>query len=120
MKVAITASGDNLDSPLDSRFGRAPKFIIYDTDTGDFKVVDNTQNLNAPQGAGLQAAQNVAKEGVNCVITGHCGPRAFSILQRAGIDVYYSNATTVKEAIEAFKEGKLDKSQSPDVEGHWV
>ncbi|MBW1976162.1 MAG: dinitrogenase iron-molybdenum cofactor biosynthesis protein, partial [Deltaproteobacteria bacterium] len=44
----------------------------------------------------------------------------FSILQRAGIDVYYSNATTVKEAIEAFKEGKLDKSQSPDVEGHWV
>lgn len=55
MKVAFTTSGDNLGAPLDSRFGRAPKFLIYDLETNTFDVVDNRQNLNAAQGAGIQA-----------------------------------------------------------------
>ncbi len=120
MKVAITTSGEDLNAPVDSRFGRAPKFLIYDTDTGEFYVVDNTQNLNAPQGAGIQAAQNVAKEGVAAVITGHCGPKAFHVLKTAGIKIYYSNAKTVSEAIEELKSGKLSEASGADVEGHWV
>ncbi len=120
MKIAVTTSGENLSSPLDSRFGRTPKFLIYDTDKEEFYVIDNTQNLNAPQGAGIQAAQNVAKEGVSAVITGHCGPKAFHVLKTAGIKVFYSNAKTVSEALEEFKSGRLTEATGADVEGHWV
>jgi len=120
VKIAITTTGNDLNAPLSERFGRTPRFIVYDTDSGSFEVFDNSVNLNAPQGAGLQTAQNIARHGVSCVITGHCGPKAFTVLQKAGIKVFLAQGSlTVKEAITAFNEGKLQEIQSPDVEGHW-
>ena len=50
MKVAITAQGRELESQIDLRFGRAKLLTGADADTGDFKVQDNTVNLNAAQG----------------------------------------------------------------------
>ncbi len=60
MKVAVTSSGKTLDSPVDPRFGRAAYFLIVDTDSLEFEVVDNTDNINAFKGAGIQAAVRVA------------------------------------------------------------
>lgn len=120
MKIACTTSGDTLESPLDSRFGRAPKFIIYDTETKGFQVIDNVQNLEAAQGAGIQSAETVARAEVDCLVTGHCGPKAFKVLTAAGIRVFTGGAGTVSEAITAFQEGRLEASSEADVEGHWV
>lgn len=120
MKIAFTTSGDSLEAPLDSRFGRAPKILVYDLDTGDFEVMDNTQNLNAPQGAGIQAAQNVVRTGAVHLVTGHCGPKAFKVLKTAGIAIYTTDAPTVAEALVRFRSGSLAPAQSADVEGHWV
>ena len=120
MRIAFTTSGENLEAPLDSRFGRAPKILVYDLDARTFEVIDNTQNLNAPQGAGIQAAQNVAGTGAKNLVTGHCGPKAFKVLQAAGIAVYTTNSATVSEALEQFRSGSLTPAQSADVEGHWT
>lgn len=120
MKVAVTTTGDNLSAPFDSRFGRAPKFLIYDTETERFLTIDNAQNLNAAQGAGIQAAQAVAGAGVSGVITGHCGPKAFRALKAAGITIYHTEATTVGDALERMKAGKLRPADDADVEGHWL
>lgn len=120
MKIAITTSGSDLNAPLDSRFGRAPKFIIYDPDTGAFEVVDNEQNINAPQGAGIQSAQNISRLGVEVLITGHCGPKAFRVLEAAKIKIYNTTAATVSEAIDLYRQGKLTCMASADSEGHWV
>jgi len=49
MKIAVTSSGEGMDSVVDARLGRAERFILVDTETGEFTVEDNTQNLNAPQ-----------------------------------------------------------------------
>lgn len=119
MKIAITTTGSDLDAPFCERFGRSPKFIIYDTETGAFTVVDNSLNLNAAQGAGIQTAQNIANQKVACVVTGHCGPKAFAVLKKAGVKVFLAQAGTVREAIEQFKAGKLQEARSADVEGHW-
>lgn len=43
MKIAFTTSGDGLDAPIDIRFGRAPKILVYDLDTGAIEVTDNTR-----------------------------------------------------------------------------
>ncbi len=120
MKIAVTASGASLDAPLDPRFGRAARFILVDSATGAFTVHDNTQNLNAAQGAGIQAAETVSQLGAEVVITGHCGPKAFRALQAAGIQVVTGAAGTVREAVERFQKGELKPATDANVEGHWV
>lgn len=120
MKIAFAAAGETLEAPLDVRFGRAAKFIVYDTDADTFEAIDNVQNLNAAQGAGIQAAQTVSKTGAQCLVARHCGPKAFRVLEAANITVYHSNAPTVAAALEAFQAGTLAPATSSDVEGHWV
>ena len=120
MKLAVSCVGTALGDALDERFGRAASFIIFDLDKQSYHCLNNKQVLNAEQGAGIQAAQKLVKEGADVVITGHVGPKAFRILKEAGIDVYFARGTTVKEAMEAFKQGKLEKAESNNVEGHWI
>ena len=120
MKIAFSTSGADLSAPLDTRFGRAPKFLVYDTDAATFELVDNTQNLNAAQGAGIQSAQRVAGTGAQALVSGHCGPKAFLVLQTAGIKVYTSSAQTIAEALKAHQDGQLAEIKSADVEGHWL
>ena len=120
MKIAFSTSGADFNAPLDSRFGRAAKFLVYDTETASFAVLDNRQNLNSAQGAGIQSAQTVAAGGAQALVTGHCGPKAFRVLTAAGIKVYTSDAPTVAAALEFCREGKLKEIASADVEGHWA
>lgn len=118
MRIAVTAQGEELSAPVDPRFGRAKFFVIVDTETGAFSAADNTQNLNAAQGAGIQAGRNVVELGVKAVITGHVGPKAFTTLQAGGVAVYTGATGTVADAAEQFKAGKLKQSTGADVEGH--
>jgi predicted Fe-Mo cluster-binding NifX family protein len=120
MKIAFTTSGDNLTAALDSRFGRAPKFLIYDLEQNTHEVIDNNQNRNAAQGAGIQSAETVARQGVEAIVTGHCGPKAFRTLKAAGIKIYNSNADTISDALEMYRSGKLTEANSADVDSHWT
>ncbi len=119
MKVCVSSQGPDLNSEVDLRFGRASQFIIYDTESGDYEAIDNKQNLQAPQGAGIQSAQRVVETGAKALITGHCGPKAYKVLSSAGTEIYLGAEGKVSEALEAMKAGKLDKAGGPDVEGHW-
>ncbi len=119
MKIAISTSGSDLGSPLDSRFGRSPKFLVYDLDNEKFEIIDNQQNLNAVQGAGIQSAETVVRSGATVLVSGHCGPKAFRVLAAAGVKVYSSDAPTVAAALEKFKAGELKESAGADVQGHW-
>lgn len=118
MKVAVTAQNGSLDSQVDPRFGRAAYFVVVDTDTMKFEVVDNKQNLQAASGAGIQAGQTVAESKVEAILTGNCGPKAFATLNAAGIKVYVGLSGTVKDAVEAFKAGKLESTGNANVEAH--
>lgn len=119
MKIAITAQGKNLDSPMDARFGRAPGFIVYDTEAKTSEYIENTQNLQAAQGAGIQSGRLMADAGVKAVLTGHVGPKAFTTLQAAGIKIYSGVSGAVQEAIDKFAAGQLKETQNADVTGHW-
>ena len=120
MKVAVTSQGRELNSAVDPRFGRAKYFLVVDTETGDFSAADNSQNLNAAQGAGIQAGKKVVDLGVEAVITGHIGPKAFATLQAGGVGIYAGATGTVADAIEQFRAGKLKQSSGADVEGRWM
>lgn len=120
MKLAFSTTGENLDSPLDPSFGRARNFLFYDLQTEAVDIRSNQQNLAAAQGAGIQAAQTVAKGGAQALITGHCGPKAFRALDAAGIKVFNTDAATVAEALARYRAGELVAAQAANVEGHWA
>ena len=121
MKIAITSQGQTMDSMVDARFGRAKWFILLDTESEEYEAVDNKQNLNAAQGAGIQAGQNVVELGAEAVITGNVGPKAFRVLQTASIRIYLcGSGATVAETVEQLKAGNLKQVDQANVEGHWA
>ncbi len=120
MKIAFTAAGGTLEAALDQRFGRASRFVIYDLELGTYAILENEQSLTAAQGAGIQAADAVARSGAQAVVTGHCGPKAFRVLSASGIRVYTTDAPTVAAALDMYLAGKLPEITSATVEGHWV
>jgi predicted Fe-Mo cluster-binding NifX family protein len=120
MKIAITATGKEVTSAVDPRFGRAKFFIVVDTETNVSAAHDNAQNLNAAQGAGIQSAETVARLGAEVVITGNVGPKAFRALNAAGIKVYLMKEGAVTEAIRTFKAGELMEVSAANVDGHWA
>lgn len=119
MKIAIASAGTTLDSPVDLRFGRARHFVLFDEGTNTTTIVDNVINLNAAQGAGIQAAKTVADSGAGALITGHLGPKAYTALNAGGIKVYAVVGGAIAEVLKQFQAGSLPAMSAPDVEGHW-
>jgi predicted Fe-Mo cluster-binding NifX family protein len=113
MKIAISATGDNLDAEVDPRFGRCPYFIIIDPETMQFEAVAN-ESAAASGGAGIAAAQMVVAKGVEAVLTGSCGPNATQVLSAAGVKIVTGVSGRVKDAVQGYKTGKL-KTAPPEV-----
>ena len=116
MKIAVSASADNMDAMVDPRFGRCAYFIVVDADKSGIKsheVVENT-GVQAARGAGITAAQIVANKGVEAVITGNIGPNAFGVLSQTGIKIYTGiGGISVKDAVEKYLAGELEETKAP-------
>jgi predicted Fe-Mo cluster-binding NifX family protein len=106
VKIAVSSKGSALESEVEPRFGRAPYFLIVDTDTMVFEVIDNDVNRNAFKGAGIQAATAIGETGAKVVLTGFCGPNAFKVLNAAGIKVVNEVSGSVRDAVSNFMNDK--------------
>lgn len=120
MKICITSQGQKLNSLVDPRFGRAKFFVVLDTETDEYTSMDNSQNLNAAQGAGIQAAKNAIDLDVTAVVTGNIGPKAFATLNAGDVEAYTGASGTVSDALEQFKAGKLQQADGANVKAHWM
>ena len=118
MKIAISSSGTDQSSQVDPRFGRCQYFIIADTDDGKTEAIPNAAQ-SAGGGAGIQAAQTVADQGAETVLTGNVGPNAHRALQAAKITVITGVSGTVSDALKLFQEGKYQATDSPTVQSHF-
>lgn len=114
-KIAICSEGPGLDDQLDPRFGRAAGFIIIDPVTMIFEYVDNGASQAAAQGAGIQAAEILSRAGVRAVLTGSVGPKAFRVLQAAGIKIGQGlENVTVRQALELYQHGRVAWATQPN------
>ena len=68
MKIAISAQGAEPSAPVDPRFGRAPQFVLYDTDTGQSELLSNDQAIGRAQGAGIQTARQIIDQKAEVVL----------------------------------------------------
>ena len=117
MKIAVSATVSDLDAEVDPRFGRCQYFIIVDPQSMEFEALDNS-NAMAAGGAGISTAQMIANKGVEVVLTGNCGPNAYQTLSVAGIQVITGVSGRVRDAIEAYKAGRLQPNAQPSVGSH--
>jgi len=121
MKVAISAQSNDIDSLVDPRFGRARWFIVADTESGQWQAHDNSTNVDASGGVGVEAGSTVASRGAEVVITGNVGPNAHKVLAAANIAIYQAgNGMRVSDALAALKRGELTAVKAPTVSGHWA
>lgn len=86
MKIAITSTGNTLDSIIDSRFGRCAFFVIYDTESKSTEFVPN-QNKENVEGAGPASVQFVASRGVGKVVSGEFGAKVKSLFDSLKIQL---------------------------------
>ncbi len=102
MKLCITSTGRSLDSDVDPRFGRCAYFIIIDSDSMEFEAFENGSS-GASGGAGVQSGKFVADKGAKIVLTGNVGPKAFSTLSSAGVEIITGmTGITVRKAVESY------------------
>ena len=118
MKVCVSVQGESLDAAIEPRFGRTEKFLLVDSVSMAFEVIDNNAT-DLSQGAGITAAKNVIDSGAKVVLTGNCGPKAFRTLQAGNIAVYTGLKGTVQQAIDQFISGSLTANSDANVESHF-
>ena len=106
MKVAVSSSGQDIDSHIDPRFGRCAYFLMVETDDMSFEVFDN-ESAGLGGGAGIQSAQFIISKGAKAVITGNCGPNAVKTLSVGGVEVFLGNTGIVRKVLEKLKNGEL-------------
>ncbi len=113
-KIGISSTGKDLESEVDAKFGRCPYFLIVEIKDKEIIEVKAIENAAAGQagGAGITAAQIVANEKVEAVITVNMGPRALDVFQQLGIDIYQGSGK-IKDIVGQFIEGKLTKISAP-------
>jgi len=115
MKLCIPTTGNKgLDDHVGEHFGRVPTYTIVNLDTDEVKIVPNISHHMGGQG---EPPEIMAKEGVDVLVCNGLGRRAISAFDGYGITVYIGAMGTVRDAVNAFKQGKLQKAGISDACG---
>jgi predicted Fe-Mo cluster-binding NifX family protein len=107
MKIAIPIEEKSIESNVCMSFGRTPYFLIYETETNEDEFLDNSAAASQG-GAGIKAAQILVDKGVKAIISPRCGENAADVIKIANIKLYRTMNDSIKDNINAFKEGKLN------------
>ena len=112
MKICIpTLGNEGLDDFVSEHFGRAPTFTIVDVAKNEVKIVQNTGEHFGGMGI---VPEVVAEAGAEIVLCSGLGPRAISMFEQLGIEVYVGASGTVRDAIRAFQAGMLREATDAD------
>ena len=110
MKICFTAKGTTLDSQTEERFGRAPYFILIESENGSFEAIQNPF-ADGGGGVGPKAAQVLIANNVKALISGQVGGNAQEVLAAAGITMYiYRAGGSVRDAFDQFTKNMLARS----------
>jgi len=113
-KIAICSTGSSPSSRVDERFGRCACFMIWNPYTKVYTELSNSDN-EAAHGAGTGAVQTLIKNHVGIVLSQRVGPKAFVLLEQAGLKVFGGvSGKTVEEAVQSYEAGELQELLSPN------
>ena len=100
-----TMGNSGMDERVHNHFGSASYFTIFDSETQELKVIENS-NTHHSHGA-CQPLEAIAGYNVNAVLTNGMGKRAVQKMNDGGVKVFLLEDDTVSSAIEKFNSGSL-------------
>jgi len=106
MKIAMPVDDKSIETSISQSFGRAPYFLIYDTESKESIFLDNSAAASQG-GAGIKAAQTIVDNKVAALLTPRCGENAAEVINKANIQMFKVINDSIKDNIEALKDGKL-------------
>ncbi len=113
MKIVIpTNNKKGLEDTVAEHFGRCLTYTFLNEKGEVVEIIDNPSEHMG--GAGLPP-ELMKKHGADILLCGDLGPRALALCGQLGIDVYVSQAETVKEIFDMWKNNKLKKASTEDV-----
>ncbi len=112
MKIAVPATGPNLDAPVALKLGIAPYLLIIDTETMAFEVLKAALDSTG-SGAGIQSLTLILEQDVCTILVGFISPGIAATLADNDIDVVTRVTGTTREAVEGFLAGRsgINKKQ---------
>ena len=109
MKLAICLEDNDYSSNLDRRFGRAGYFIIIDSETKEYEIIENDAK-DEVTGAGLKVVKKLMALGVDEIVAEEIGPKAETLIEEFEIPVYRSgDCKNVDEVLERYSNNTLEK-----------
>jgi predicted Fe-Mo cluster-binding NifX family protein len=107
MKLMIPVDEKNMQTPVCISFGRAPYFMLYDTDSQTAEFIDNDA-VHRQGGAGIRAAQLISDFHPDALLTPRCGDNAADVIKGAGIPMMKAIKGKATDNVQAYKEGRLE------------
>jgi predicted Fe-Mo cluster-binding NifX family protein len=102
MKICMPVLDDKgTDSIVYGHFGSAPFFALFDTETNEISIVNNS--LGEHEHGQCMPVDAIKKTGAEAVLCKGMGMRAANMLIQAGITPFMVEAGTVAEAIVQYK-----------------
>lgn len=117
MKVIVSSAGSEIESPVSPVFGRAPYYLLVDTEDMSSQSYSNPATAQS-SGAGVEASQFVLEKKPDAVISSNIGPNAYRVLQAAEIPCFNVEEGTVKEAVEAYRKDELSLLGQANARSH--
>ncbi len=119
MLIAVPVMGnDGMEVEVSEHFGHAPFFAFVEIENGKISSVEFNENpfeSNHSQGS---VPNFLIQRGVDVLIAGSMGQRAYEIFIQNGIDVYPYAEGTLKMAIESYLSGDLNRDYMGDRASH--
>jgi len=115
MKIVVpTNNRKGLDDKIADHFGRCSTYTFVNEKGELIEIIDNTSEHMG--GVGLPP-ELMKKHGADILLCRELGPRAIDLCKKLGIEVYVSQAETVRGIFELWQNKKLKKAGIEDTCG---
>ncbi len=104
MKILLATEGNTLESKIAKRFGEAPYYLIYNSDTKKTEA-----RVNPGHDDNHSGLIGLINEEVLDYIIGNTGPNAFNVLNDRNAKLYLARGSVAKDALAAFLNNKLER-----------
>ncbi|MFP4369439.1 MAG: NifB/NifX family molybdenum-iron cluster-binding protein [Candidatus Kapaibacterium sp.] len=96
---------DGMGSEIYGHFGSAPRFLVFNTDNEELKLIENA-NLGHEHGQ-CNPVEAVSGENIDAVFVQGIGANALVRLNNAGIRVFQAAEGAIENSLMLFKNGQL-------------
>jgi predicted Fe-Mo cluster-binding NifX family protein len=112
MKLCIPSeTTGGLEDKVGYHFGRVINYTIYDDKSNQVEIIENT---SSHRGGTKLPAELLHEHNVDVMICGGIGRRAIQLFEQYGVEIYIGAQGIVKDAIEQFKQNKLQMATNKD------